>query len=375
MSIVLALLIASTAAAPPDHAAVATAPQIEKLIRDGKADDAMEKGRAAVAARPEDVDLRLALARALAAKARRVTRLVNVKVEADETAPGKAKVADEGKGPHPAVVDYDSGLLEEALLHLGFGIDHAPRREDLRVFQCFLLTDAGRIDRAKAAIEGALKALPKSASLAKTMTAYGAERAKRGDAAGAAALLAPVADAFPSNAAILVDYGNVLTRLGRKPEAYAAFDRATTLAPQDVGYARTKAVGAMLLRDYGRARAAFDTVFQIGHGIADKLASYAAAYGVDPKGAAALMQGIIGSDDPDVDPTVTDLAVGFAQAGYHGPSSDEAMTLARTLVHSQQYVLAIPILDRALKDRADNADAKSMLQSVYRGLGCPSLAK
>ena len=131
-------------------------------------------------------------------------------------------------------VDYDTGLFEESILHLEFAIKRAPQREDLRVFQCFLLTDAGRIDRAKAAIAAALLALPKTPAVAKTMTAYGAERAKRGDPAGGAALLAPVVSAFPKNAAILVDYANVLTRLGRKSEAYGAFDQVTALAPREV---------------------------------------------------------------------------------------------------------------------------------------------
>jgi len=369
----LALAVASLPAAP-DRAATATAAQIERLTQDGKADDAMEKGRAAVAAHPDDVDLRLALARALAAKARRLSRLVDVELSQEDVDRGQVSVQDADLGAAPVRVDYDAGLFEEAILHLDFGIERAPRREDLRVFQCFLLTDAGRIDRAKAAIAAALLALPKTASLARTMAAYGAERAKRGDPAGGAALLAPVAEAFPRDASVLVDYGNVLTRLGRKSEAYAAFDRATQLAPQDVRYARTKAIGAMLLRDYRRAQGAFDAAFRLGRDVPDEFASYAATYGIDPKASAALMREL-GTPTPSSDPSVVDLANTFVRAGTKGASSEDAMTLARQLIAAQQYLFAIPVLDRAIRANPKNTEAKTMLATAYRALGCEALAK
>jgi tetratricopeptide (TPR) repeat protein len=372
----LALILATIpgAAPPGPPAGAATAAQVEKLIQNGKADEAIEKGRPAVAAHPDDVDLRLALARALAAKARHANRVLNVKMTKEQIERGEATLKGVDLGAATPRIDYDTALLDEAILNLEFAIKRAPQREDLRVFQCFLLTDAGRIDRAKAAITSALAALPKTPALAKTMTAYGAERAKRGDAEGGATLLAPVATMFPSDPAILVDYANVLTRLGRKPEAYAAFDRVTELAPREVRYARTKAVGAMLLRDYPRARTAFDAAFQLGHGVADQFASYAAAYGIDPKGSAPLMRGL-GAPAASSDPSVADLANSFALAGTAGAASKEAMTLARSLLASQQFLIAIPVLDRAIQARPKDAEAKTMLQTAFRELGCASLAK
>jgi Flp pilus assembly protein TadD len=352
----------------------ATAPQIEKLIQDGKADEAIKSGRPAVAAHPDDVDLRLALARALAAKARHANRVVNVKLSKEDIDRGEAELKGVNLGAATPRIDYDAALLDEALLHLDYGIKRAPQREDLRVFQCFLLTDSGRIDRAKAAISSTLGALPKTPALAKTMTAYGAERAKRGDAEGGAALLAPVAAAFPDDPAILVDYANVLTRLGRKPEAYAAFDRVTELAPKEARYVRTKAVGAMLLRDYRRARTAFDAAFQLGHSVADQFSSYAAAYGVDPKAAAPLMTGL-GAPAASSDPALADLANSFARAGTAGAASKDAMALAKSLMDSKQFLLAIPVLDRAILARPKNTEAKTMLKTAYRELGCASLAK
>jgi len=375
MNVVLALALAlASLPAAPDRGGTATAPQIEKLTQDGRADDAIDRGRTAVAAHPDDVDLRLALARALAAKARKVNRVVNVKMSQEDLDRGQITVPDAALGGAPVRVDYDAALFEEAILHLDFAIARAPKREDLRVFQCFLLTDAGRIDRAKAAIAAALLALPKTAATAKTMAAYGAERAKRGDFAGGAALLAPVAEAFPKDASVLVDYGNVLTRLGRKSESFAAFDRATQLAPQDVRYARTKAMGAMLLRDYRRAQGAFDAAFRLGRGVPDEFAAYAAAYGIDPKASAALMREL-GTPTPSSDPSVADLANAFARAGTQGASSEEAMTLARRLVAAQQYLFAIPVLDRAIRANPKNTEAKTMLATAYRALGCEALAK
>jgi Flp pilus assembly protein TadD len=372
----LALILGTIpGAAPPGRpSGSATAPQVEKLIQDGKAEEAIEKGRPAVAAHPDDVDLRLALARALAAKARHANRVLNVNMTKEEIDRGEATLKGVDLSAATPRVDYDAAPFEEAMRNLDEAIKRAPQREDLRVFQCFLLTDAGKTDRAKTAITSALAALPKTPALAKTMTAYGAERAKRGDAEGGAMLLAPVASAFPTDPAILVDYANVLTRLGRKPEAYAAFDRVTQLAPREVRYARTKAVGAMLLRDYRRAQTAFNVAFQLGHGVADQFASYAAAYGIDPKGSAPLMNGL-GAPAASSDPSVADLANSFARAGTAGAASKEAMALARSLLASKQFLIAIPVLDRAIQARPKDAEAKTMLQTAFRELGCPSLAK
>jgi tetratricopeptide (TPR) repeat protein len=356
----LALTLASvpqTAAPPPANPPVATSQQLERLIRDGKADEAVTKGRPAVAAHPDDVELRLALARALAAQARHAKRQVNVTLSKEDTDRGEVKVKDADLRAATLRVDYDPAPFNEALEQLDVAIRRAPERLDLRVFQCFLLTDSGQIDRAKTAITNALQALPKNATTAKMMTAYGAERAKRGDPAGGAELLSPVAKAFPDDAAILVDYANVLTRLGRKYEAYNAFDRATLLAPKDARYARTKAIGAMLLRDYRRARSA-----------------YAAVYGLDPAASATLMRELV-SPAASSEPQVVDLANAFVRAGKAGASSDEAMKLARSLLASQQFVFAIPVLDRAIKASPSNTEAKAMFQTVYRELGCESLAK
>jgi tetratricopeptide (TPR) repeat protein len=366
MIVVLALALA-VAAVP------ANAQAVEKLTRDGKADDAVEQGRAGVAAHPDDVDMRLALARALAAKGRHVNRLVNMKLTQDDLDRGQVAVPGAALGTGPSRVEYDNGLFEEALVHLGFAIDRAPAREDLRVFQCFLLTDGDRVDRARAAIVAALDTLPKSPRLSKTMAAYGAERAKRGDSAGAALLLAPVAKAFPDDPSVLVDYGNVLTRLGRRPEAFAALDRAVTIAPKEPRYARTRAMSAMLLRDYRRAQTGFDAAFRLSREISDEFASYVAAYGIDPKAGGQMMREL-GTPTGASDAAVEDLANAFSRAGKAGAGSTEAMALARQLVGSEQYLFVIPVLDRALQADKANTEVKTMLRSAYQKLGCPTLA-
>ena len=375
MNVLLALtLVLATTPQASTNAADTPAAKIERLVLDGKADEAVTEGRPAVAAHPDDVDLRLAFARALAAKARKVNRHVDVKLTKDDVANGALTLKDADLKGAPVRVDYDPALFDEAIAQLEFAIKKAPQRVDLRVFQCFLLTDAGHIESAKAAIESTFASIPRSPYLAKTFTSYGAERAKRGDAEGAATLLAPVAHAFPGDPAILIDYANVLTRLGRKKDAYAAFDRVTEIAPHDVKYARTKAVGAMLLRDYPRARTSFDAAFRLSHDVADEFASHAAAYGIDPKTSVALMQRLA-APAPSSNPRAADLAGAFARAGKAGASSPEAMTLANTLLASQQFVLAIPVLDRAAKANPKNAEAAKMLKTVFVELGCERLAR
>ena len=369
------LALALTLAVPgPARAAAATAAEIDALGKAGKLDEAIAKGRAATGEKPKDPDLRLALARALGTKARRFNHVVNVKVSQKDLEKGEIKVPNPNLGDSPLQAGYDASLFEEAQLNLDAGIAVAPTREDLRAFKCFLLTDAGRIDRAKAAIVDAAKALPSNDQTAKTLIAFGAERVKKDDFAGGASLMAPVAAAFPRNGAVQADYGNVLTRLGRKSEADAAFDRAIAAAPGDKRTARTRAVAAMLLRDYPRARGAFDDLSRSGRAMEDRFAAAAAAYGMDPKGSLELMKELA-HPTASADQAVTDLAYQWFLVVKEGPGSAAAVSLGRKLAQTQQLVLAIPVLDRAAQANPKNDEAKKLLAKVYADLGAPALAK
>src|SRR6516162_6284125 len=376
MLIALALLAASLSAAPPAPTPPKGSPaalDVEKKLRDGKLDEAIDKGRAAIKAAPDDVDLRLATARALGAKARQLTRTLNVKVTQEDLKKGSIKVPKSG-GEGPVEIGYDGALLDEALGHLDHAITLAPKREDLRVFQCYLLTDSSRIDAAKTAITGALAALPKTPDLAKTMIAYGAEREKHHDTLGSVALMTPVAAAFPKEAAIQADYGNALTRLGRKQEAYAALDKALAAAPADLRFARTKAAAAMLLRDFHVAQKAWESVHQASRQDADAVAAATAAYGIDPKASVALFNELA-TPSPSAQQAVLDLAQQFSAAGTAGPGSEAAMSLAKKLLADGQDLLAIPVLDRAMRSPKTAAKAKSTLVKLYDDFVCPELAK
>ena len=366
------ILLVLTLAAPGPARAAATAAELDALGKAGKPDDAIEKGRAATAERPADPDLRLALARALATKARRFNHVVNVKVSQQDLEKGEIKVPNPNLGDTPLRPGYDASLFEEAQLNLDAAIAAAPSREDVRAFKCFLLTDAARIDRAKAAIAASVGALPHTDQTAKTFIAFGAERAKKDDLAGAAELMAPVAAAYPKNGSVQADYGNVLTRLGRKGEADAAFDRAIAASPGDRRTARTRAVAAMLLRDYPRARGAFDDLFRSGRAVEDQFAAAAAAYGIDPKGALEPLKTLV-QPSASSDQAVNDLAYQYWLAAKQGPGSVAALSLGRKLATSQQLVIAIPLLDRAAQADPGSDEARKLLAKVYADLGAPGL--
>lgn len=128
MDVVLALALAlATIPQAPGSNAEAPPAQIERLIQDGKADEAVKEGRRAVAAHPDDIDLRLALARALAATARRANRQINVTLSKEDTARGEVRVMDDDLHTATLHVEYDPALFEEAIGQLDFGIKRAPQ--------------------------------------------------------------------------------------------------------------------------------------------------------------------------------------------------------------------------------------------------------
>lgn len=343
--------------------------EISTLLEEGRLDAAVAAGRAAVAVRPDDPELRLVLAKALASSARRLERSGG---EASSPIP----VETEGiRVETPTVtrvsVGYDAALYEEALLHLGEGIRRAPARADLRMVQCFLLTDGARIDRAAAAVRDAARALPRTPDLPMELARFGAERSNRGDDVGGARLLGEVVSAFPDHAGVRADQGMALARLGRAKEALAALDRAATLAPRDVRILRMRGAAAMALREFAAARAAYDAAFSASRDDADRFGAAAAAYGADPKLAAALFEelAVPAASAPQ---GLADLAARFAAAARSADRIRAETALAEELRAEGQELLAIPLLHRAAE--AGSAGARETLSSVYVVLGMPALA-
>jgi tetratricopeptide (TPR) repeat protein len=365
---IVATLLLLTAGAASDAAA------IDALLQAGKLDEAVAKGRAAVLAKPDDVDVRHAAAKALAARARRVEKVVEVAGTPSDLASGKVKVTREALDAGRITPTYDAAMYEEALLNLGEGLKRAPARKDLRSMQLFLLTDGARIERAAAALREAIAKLPAEPGLPGELARFGAERTRRGDPAGGAQLLRIVADAFPQEAAIRADLGLSLARLGRKEEALAALDRAVSIAPKDLRILRMRATSALILRDYPRARSAYEAAFTAGKQDGDRFAAAVAAYGNDPASSKELFQELA-APSASAPPAMLTLAVDFATAAAQGPGSVAASNLATKVIGAKQELLAIPLLDRYLKAKPTDAQARERLAAVYRALESPSLAE
>jgi tetratricopeptide (TPR) repeat protein len=363
-------LAVPAAAAAPGSAGPAA---IESLVKEGKLDEAVTAARAAVQAKPDDPDARLAAAHALAAKARHIERVVDVNVKAADVKAGRVVIPKYSTDmPTRLEVGYDSAMFEEALLHLSEGIRRAPQRKDLRLNQIYLLTDASRIDRAATALREAIAALPRSPGLAEELEAFGAERAKRNDAEGGAILLGIVAMAFPASGQVQADYSFTLARLGRKREAFAAMDHATA-ATADLKTHRMAATVGLVLRDFSRAHASYTAAYAISNAEEDHLGAAVSSYGVDPTAASAELLRMA-QPAASSDPSVVPLAAMFLKAAEDGPLSSTTIDLAKNLIANHQEMLAIPLLDRILVAKPGHPEATKLLADLYDGLGCPKLA-
>lgn len=369
IGLALAFAMAAPAPTPP-----ATASEIEALLSEGKLDEAVSRGREAVGANPSDPDLRLLLARALAARARRLERIPPPGAKAEDVTVGPLKVPHYG-GVEPSWlrVVYEADAFEEAILHLDEGIRRAPARKDLRLAKIYLLTDASRISRAAAAIREAIRSLRGSEGLARELASFGAERARRGDDEAAATLLGVVASAFPSDAEVQADYGFTLARLGRKAEAYEAFDRAARVSPKDVRLLRMRANVALVYRDFALAMASFEAAFTASREDADRMGAAAAAYGIDPASSEPLFRELA-TEAASAVPGAADLASRFLAAIRSGPASAETLGLARELVSRSMELLAIPLLSRAVEADPSLAEPRAELARVYRALRYDRLA-
>jgi hypothetical protein len=169
------------------------------------------------------------------------------------------------------------------------------------------------------------------------------------------------------------DYSFTLARGGRKREAFAAMDRAVAAAPDDIRTHRMNATVGLVLRDFPRARSAYQKAHAVGKSEQDRFGAAVASYGIDP---AASREELLALATPAAasDPNVVPLAATFAKAAEDGPASATAMQLARNLVLNKQELLAIPVLDRVLAAQPGHKDASKLLADLYDALGCKKLA-
>jgi len=363
----LALSACIAAFAHPVPAAT-TAAQIEQLIAADKLDEAVALAREAVGTAPDDPDLHMALAQALATKGRRVVPVVEAEI--DPTAIGKKDqflpFPEVGTNTEVDVV-YDHELLDEALSEVRKAIRLAPQRLDLRYSECFLLTDAGEIQKASAAIFRTIESFPGRNDLAPTLASYGNERAARGDAAGAVTLLGVVVAAFPDDPAVLASHGTVLAQSGRAEEGLAALDRAAELNPRELSISRKRGAVGLLAQDFGRARTAFLRAHLLSYETSDHFGAAAAQFGLSPASARSDFEELATTGAAS-DPLENELARDFLRA-IDRP--DTRVDLASRLVADQQGLLAIPILFQVLAQSKSDAAARRMLEEIYEGVGFP----
>ncbi len=372
-SILLAAAIASFA---PSLGVAAVAPRsdLEGMIKAGKLDEAIAAGRTAVEAAPADPDLRAVLAHALAAKGRDVRRVVAATVKAEDVLAGKAVLPRVGPDHPPKIeVIYDPALLEEALRHLREAVRLAPRREDLRFTECYLLTDAGDVDRAAVAVRAALEALPRTAALSTSLATFGIERGKRGDPRGGAVLLLPVTTAFPADATLAADRGFLLAQAGLETEALAELDRAAKGAPKDLRVQRRRAAAFMLLREFKRARSAWQAAVEAGREDGDRLGAAAAAIATNVETARTELKSLA-EPAASADPAIVELAVDLMRAASAPAASKENVALAKKLADGGKELLVTPLLHRALRADPRNKEAAALLAGIERRLGFPWVA-
>jgi tetratricopeptide (TPR) repeat protein len=347
---------------------------LEALVKAGKLDEAITAGRAAVQANPGDADLRIALAHALAAKGRSVRRVVATTVDASDLVAGKVALPPIGP-EHPPKIEivYDPALFEEALRQIHEAIRTSPKRTDLRLTECYLLMDAGDLDRAVDAVKEALSALPHTPDLASDLASYGIERSRRGDPRGGLLLLEPVSAAFPGVASLVADRGFILAQGDRRKEAAAELDRAVKMAPGDPLVLRRRATTFMLLRDFKRARQGWQAASKASHADEDRLGAAASAVAFDVPSAKSELENL-STPAASANPAFVELAADLLGAASSPGAAKKNIELAKKLADGGKELLALPLLHRALLADPSLKDAASELAGIERTFGFPAVA-
>ncbi len=345
--------------------AAPSAPQNEQLLAEGKVDEAVTAARAGVKADDDDPDLHMALAQALATQGRHVRPVVEAEIDPEA---GLRTLPFPMPGVNTKIeVVYEQELLEEALAEVRKAIRLAPQRTDLRYSECYLLTDAGLIQKAAAAIFRTIESFPGVPGLAATLASYGDERVVRGDPEGGATLLGVVATAFPEDAEVLAAFGTALAHAGRREDAFSKLDRAAKLGERDMTIQRKTGVVSLLFQDFGRAKTAYLRAHLLSHDTGDRFGVAAAQYGLEPVSSRADFEELAwpsGIADPSANALARDFLRAIARP-------DTRIDLARKLVADQEGLLAIPVLSRVLREQPDNDDARTLMAEIYVAAGFP----
>jgi Flp pilus assembly protein TadD len=361
-------VFASAALALIPAAAGSATAEIERLIEQDRLDEAIAAAREAVVQAPDDPDIHMALAQALATQGRDVMPVVTTEIDAADLTSGQHLLPFPRPGENTEIdVVYDRDLFEEALSEVRKAIRLAPQRIDLRYSEGYLLTDAGEIQKAAAAILRTIESGSDRAGLASILLSYGNERVVRGDPAGGATLLGVVAKAFPDDMEVLAAYGTALAQAGRRDEALERLDRAAELGLRDREIQRQKGVVSLLFQDFGRAHSAYLRAHMLSRDPADHFGVAASQFGLDPKSSLPDFEELA-SLTAVVDPDGIALAREFLRAISR---PEYRIELARALVADQRGLLAIPVLARMLDDDPDHAEARGLMARIYHDTGFP----
>jgi tetratricopeptide (TPR) repeat protein len=349
--------------------------RVEALIQRNKLDEAIAQGEGALGMNAADVDLRVALAHAYAARGRSVHRVIGVAIGKADVSRGSVTLPKPGPGtPSRVEVRYERSWLDKALGQIREAGRIAPRRKDVRFTLLYLLTDAGEIEQAAIEIKKVATEFAGEPGLADSLASYGVERARRGDLRGALTLEAVVVQAFPDNPAVQADYGLTLLRAGRREEALASVDKAAALAPADPRIQRSRATAALLLRDLKRAREAYLASYRASREEQDRLGAAVSAIGIEEPTAKTELEDLA-TPAASSDTSLTALAGDFLRALAAPPASKAPLDLAARLVDEGKDLLAIPLLDRALGTQPENTTALALLSRIYGNFDADALAR
>ena len=366
------MTLALCSAADAEHDAELAS--IQESIDGGQWDAAITAARALLEDEPDDAHARARLGTALLRKARTEEQVL------DPARLERAKLANDAAAfLDPSLfrteVRYDEALRDEAEVELRRAVEEDESILEAYVGLATIYSETGDFTREKAVVTSAAQEFAGDEHAASLLVTFGEKHFRSAAYEEALQLLTPLAEAFPGNPAVAVDYSAALFASGKYERGVEILEKAAADGPTQGNMRRTLGQMYMFLLEWKKAADTFASLaLEEPEDRRIPLHQAAALMPLDPAAAKKILEGLIATDPERAEQTTAIASNFLLILTEENVPTDDLVRLASQLNQASFPQLGAAVSAYILRRDPRSIPGRVMLALVYDNMRYHDLA-